>query len=96
MPKTKTKTTYPEIDDIRDDLDSLKSNVVELTKHVKHDGEIQTRKMQDALKTRLQEMRISGRKQYQKVEKQVKAKPAQSMAIAFAAGVAASMLMRRR
>ena len=28
----KEKTTYPEIDSIKQDLDSLRSNVVELTK----------------------------------------------------------------
>lgn len=31
----KSKKTYSEIDHIREDLDSLKNNVVELTRHMK-------------------------------------------------------------
>ncbi|MGB0720359.1 MAG: DUF883 family protein [Bdellovibrionales bacterium] len=94
MPKQ--KSNYPEIDDIRHDLDSLKTNVVELTKHVQRDGKVQTREIKNALSDRLEHLQESGRVQYKNIEKQVKAKPAQSVAVAFAAGLVASMLLRRR
>lgn len=94
MPKS--KSTYPEISDIRDDLDSLRHNVVELTKHVKKDGAEQTEVLKKNIGQRLSSLQASGRLQYKNAEAKIKAKPAQSVAIAFAAGLAASMLLRRR
>lgn len=90
------KTTYPELQDIREDLDSLKSNVVELTKHIGKDGADQTHELKKVLESRWSKMQTSGREQYKNIERRVKAKPGQSMAIAFAAGLAASLLLRRR
>lgn len=94
MPKA--KTTYPEINDIREDLNSLKSNVVELTKHVRHDGAAQTTELKKMLMGRLKGFQSSGQKQIQNVEKRIADKPAKSVAIAFAAGLAASMFLSRR
>jgi len=92
----KSKANYTEIDNIREDLDSLKTNVVELTKHVKKDGQAQTQAIGNSVMDRWSKLQDSSRKQYQNVEKHVKDKPAQSMALAFGIGLAASMLMRRR
>ncbi len=94
MPKS--KNTYPEITDIREDLDSLRSNVVELTKHLTKDGGNQTRELQKLLQTRLNTMKEKGREQLKTAERRIKAKPVQSIAMAFAAGLVLSALMRRR
>lgn len=94
MPKT--KKTYSEIDEIREDLDSLRGNVVELTKHLKRDGLEQAAEVSAVAKERLGELKMNGRRQVKRIERQVKAKPAQSLAIAFATGIAASMLLRSR
>lgn len=92
----KATTTYPEIDEIREDLDSLKNNVIELTKHMQSDGANQVGELQAMAKKRLQSAQMRGQQEFKKLEKQVKAKPAQSIAIAFAGGVLASMLLRGR
>lgn len=94
MPKA-TKT-YPEIDEIRDDLNSLKSNVFELTKHMKDDSAKQTRAAQKNVQSRLRSLQDSSKKQYEDMERRVIDKPAQSLAVAFAAGILTSALMRRR
>lgn len=94
MPRSKTH--YPEINDIREDLDSLKSNVVELTKHVRQDGKEQTKELKSTALKQLGLLQESGKKQYENVEKRIKEKPAQSVAVAFAAGLAASLLFGRR
>lgn len=95
MPKSKP-TTYHEIDEIREDLDSLKDNVIELTKHLQKDGVEHAEELGDVAKKRLKVMQMRGRQEMKKVEKQVKQKPGQSLAIAFATGVVASMLLRGR
>lgn len=94
MPKA--KTTYPEINDIKEDLNSLRSNVVGLTKHVRNDGASRTTELKNMLMGRLKGFQDSGQKQIKSVEKRIVAKPAKSVAIAFAAGLAASMLLNRR
>ena len=92
---SKPKTDYSELEDIREDLDSLKVNVVELTKHIKKNGQQHTQDLKNVLHDRLETLQTSGREQYKNMEKHVKTKPVQSMAAAFVAGLAISMLMKR-
>lgn len=94
MPKGKTK--YPEIDEIREDLDSLKTNVVGLTKHVQEDGYKQAEELSTHAKKRMAKLQAQGHQQVERLEGHVRAKPAQSVAIAFAGGFLASMLLSRR
>ncbi len=94
MPKI--KKAYSEIDDIREDLDSLKNNVVELTRHLKKEGKKEAAEIKDIAMDRLEEIKTSGRRQLKSVERRVKQKPAESVAIAFAAGIVASFLFGRR
>ncbi len=89
MPKRKTTDHHEEIENIREDIDSLKSNVVALTKTVKHE-------VADTTATRLERIRKRGKETMGRVEKDVKAKPMQSLAMAFGAGLVLSTLMRRR
>lgn len=94
MPKS--KKPYTEIDHIREDLDSLKHNVIELTRHVTKDGNEQAAQLRDNLKGQIDQMQKNGLKRYKKVEAHVKQKPGQSLAMAFGAGLIASMLLSRR
>lgn len=97
MSKSKSKSqNYPEIDEIREDLDSLKGNVVELTKHIKKDGVDHAEEAKALAKKRFASAKLRGQQEVKKLENQVREKPAQSMAVAFAGGVLASMLIRGR
>lgn len=95
MPKSK-KTTYPEIDEIREDLDSLRTNVVELTKHIRKEGTQQTQEMKKMLADRIGDMEHRAQDTYKSLEANVKAKPGKSVAMAFGIGVLASMFLARR
>jgi ElaB/YqjD/DUF883 family membrane-anchored ribosome-binding protein len=91
----KVRSEFPEIEEIRHDIDSLKDNVVELSRHIKSEGKAQTSKLTEIALDRIADLRKSATFEYQRAEKAVKAKPGQSVAIAFAAGLLASMLIRR-
>ncbi len=93
---SKTKSEYPEIDHIRDDLESLKTNVVELTKHVQQNGTQMSQELAQVARKQLSQLQTRGKKEFHKVEDRIKAKPAQSLAIAFAVGIAASYLLGRK
>lgn len=93
MPKSKN---YDEIDDIREDIKSLKGNVIELTKHVQQDGKEQVDDMRALAEKRLEEVANTGKENYKALRSRVKEKPEQSLALAFAGGLLASYLMARR
>lgn len=95
MSKAKSPS-YPEIEEIKEDLNSLKDNVIALTQHIQKDGKVQAEEVGEEAKKRLTLVRARGKQEMKKLERQVKAKPGQSMAIAFAAGLAASALLRGR
>lgn len=83
------ESAYPEIREIGNDIQSLKSNVGDLASHIKNDG------LSDVSKIATE--KYKNIKAYgAKLEEQVKERPAQSMAIAFAGGLLASLLLSRR
>jgi|MDTB01.1.fsa_nt_gb ElaB/YqjD/DUF883 family membrane-anchored ribosome-binding protein len=88
--------SYPEIDDIRGDIESLKSNVVELTKHIKQDGKTHGAELKGAMAEQLINAKAYSHKKYDDLEGKVKKHPAQSIAAAFAAGCLINMLLKRR
>ena len=94
MPRSKSK--YPEITEIREDSDSLRTNVVELTNHLKQDTKEQSVEWRGAAMDRLDQIKSSGQKQMKSLEKQVKAKPVETIGITFVAGMALSYLAGRR
>jgi ElaB/YqjD/DUF883 family membrane-anchored ribosome-binding protein len=96
MPKAKSNTNYPEISDIREDLDSLKHNVIELTKHLGTDGQSKTQAVKKEATAKLFGLRNKGIKQLVKTRKRITEKPGQSLAIAFAAGAVISFLASRK
>ena len=94
MPKS--TTSYPEISDIKKDLDSLRTNVVELTKHIQTNGKDRTAGIASSAAEKLTDIKSNGEKQLHAVENRVKGRPLESVAVAFAAGAAISFLMGRK
>jgi len=93
---TSKATSVNGIEEIREDIDSLKSNIVELTRHVKAETGVRTDVIKKGLLSQVASIRSSGVAQYEKLEGQVKEKPTQSLALAFAGGIIASYLFGRR
>jgi ElaB/YqjD/DUF883 family membrane-anchored ribosome-binding protein len=93
---SKSGYTYPELQDIRDDLESLKSNVVELTRHLQHDGGDYAREVAKKAKKRMNEMGDTTKDELYRLEDAVRTHPSQSVAVAFLAGALASLLLRGR
>ncbi len=89
------RSEFPEIEEIRQDIESLKTNVVDLSRHVKAESKIQASRLTEVALERLSDLRKNASYEYHRAEKAVKAKPGQSVAIAFAAGLVASMLFSR-
>jgi len=87
------QSAFPEIEDIKEDLTSLKNDIAKLYGHVYKDGGKQVKEFASDQIHRAQD---AGRDGIKKLEHQVTSKPAQSVAIAFAAGVVASFLLARK
>ena len=87
---------HNEIDDIREDLNSLKGNIVELTKHIKKDGQAEINDIQSMAEERIENITNASKQRYQDIRKNVKAKPERALALAFVGGLVASYLMARK
>lgn len=89
----------PEVENIKEDFRTLKSDVASLARHVKEDGAAIAGKAAHDLKEEATEkyafLKREGRKQADKLEAQVHAKPIQSIAIAFGVGAVLALLARR-
>lgn len=100
MAKDKASGSYHEIEDIRDDLESLKSNVVELTRHVQQNGASDAKHLAEDVAHKAQKqiarLQVRGKRELHKVERAIKHKPAQSLALAFAAGLVVSQMLHVR
>ncbi|MCC6598998.1 MAG: DUF883 domain-containing protein [Alphaproteobacteria bacterium] len=92
----KTKSAYPEINDIRDDLSSLKNDAGKLAGHVASDGKEQLNRVVENVQEQSQALKETASSQLGKIQAQVKQNPLQSVAIAFGVGLLASMLLGRR
>lgn len=90
------RSEFPEIEEIRQDIESLKSNVVDLSRHVKSEGKVQASRLTEVALERLADLRKNASFEYHRAEKAVKSKPGQSIAIAFAAGLVTSLLFSGR
>jgi len=89
-----------EIQHIKEDISSLRSNVIALTRHLKDNGEQQLNEKLDDLEARAEERLINMKTNYHKglkrLEDQVKDKPGQSLTMAFCSGLLLSMLLGNR
>jgi hypothetical protein len=90
MAKTRKELHHAsdEIQHIKEDLDSLRSNVVALTRAVRSDVTA------EAI-TSIGLIKEVGRQGIEHVEEQIRVRPAQSLLAAFTAGLALSFLARR-
>lgn len=92
----KAHNQYREIDDIKKDIDSLKSNTVALTSHLADDGKEKLHEAGGQLRTFLSACKKDGAKYYHEAEDKVRQNPGQSIALAFAGGLLLSALLKRR
>jgi len=97
---TKVKTEYEEIKEIKDDLDSLKSNVVALTMHLQENGIQKARDLSDGIQdtafSTANRIIAEGEREIHAFEKQVKTNPGTSLLLAFGAGILVNALLSRR
>jgi ElaB/YqjD/DUF883 family membrane-anchored ribosome-binding protein len=87
---------YPEIQDIREDLNSLKDNVLELSRHVKKNSTHHIDDVKNYAEKQIDKAKRAGADALHKVESRAVENPGQTIAIAFFAGLATSFLLGRR
>lgn len=87
---------YEELEDIKQDLDSLRSNVVQLTRHLKYDGMAKAEDVKELLKDSMTGLREKGEESVHRLEDKVRENPRNSILLAFGAGMLANILLRRR
>jgi ElaB/YqjD/DUF883 family membrane-anchored ribosome-binding protein len=83
------RETFPEID-------VIKENVVGLAHNLKDVSNDKAHMAVEYMHGKADDLKASGTDALAKIEKSIKANPAQSVGIAFAAGIIASYLFRRR
>jgi len=79
---------YPEVNDIKHGLESLKDSTLGLAKRVKENSSEHISEATDSLKAQ-------AKVEMERAEQYVKEKPLQGLAIAFAGGLLASYFLRR-
>ncbi|MAL78771.1 MAG: hypothetical protein CMN55_06595 [Sneathiella sp.] len=92
----KSTESYPEINELKEDLASLKKHVSELTAALKKDGYEEADRLGAKAREKLDELKGRGHEGLHHIEDHVRQKPGQSIAIAFAVGFLASLLLRNR
>ena len=95
-PELVTGEERTDISSLRDDIANLTSHLLALTTHVKDHGVQGTRYVAGLAKDKASELQDAGRDQISALETRVKERPAESLAIAFAAGLFASFLFGRK
>lgn len=90
------KETYPEITEIKNNVNELKTNTANLARHVKEDGKEHVAEVASTFQDRLQDLKQYGRRELNLLEQHVIAKPTRSVAYAFLAGIVASVIFGRR
>lgn len=90
---------YPEVNDIKQDVRNLRSDMSSLAARVRADGGAIASKVGHEVEVQAREkyafFKKEGRKQLDRVEAKVHEKPMQSIGIAFAAGAILALLARR-
>ncbi len=100
MPRSKsakdTKEVYPEIENIREDIDNLKNNIIELTQHLGQDGKSHLHSARERLNENAEALKSTGQEKLETTRHSVQERPLQSLGIALAAGAALGLLMGRK
>jgi ElaB/YqjD/DUF883 family membrane-anchored ribosome-binding protein len=79
-----------------DEIQDIKENVVEIARTIRDASNDRAHDAADYVRDRVDGLKASGRDALEKVETRIKARPGQSVAFAFAAGLIASFLLGRR
>ncbi len=93
---SRIQENYPEISEIKTNVNDLKVNTVQLAQHVKEDGKEATTEFVSSFKDRFADLKQYGRRELNLLEQHVVAKPTRSIAYAFVAGLVASVIFGRR
>jgi hypothetical protein len=80
---------YDEINNIKEDLNALREDIVSLGAQLQEDGYARAQKLGKSVKA-------AGDRSITHVEKKIKANPRQSLVTAFVAGVVASYFLGRK
>lgn len=86
----------PALANLRQDLSNIKSDVSDLAHHAVEAGAENAAKLRAEAADRLEDLKDASSKSMARVEKRIREKPAQSLAIAFGAGILLSLLMGNR
>ena len=92
----KVDKTVVSLDNIKKDIYTLKTDIVELGRTVQSEG---LKKIEEAtidLQDKIDDLKSQGSDEYDKVQAYVKANPTQSVAIAFAAGILLTFITGRK
>lgn len=84
-----------DISGIREDIESLKANVMSLTKHLQRDGKAKASEMSSALNESIDTLLSKSDKGILALEAEVKDNPRRALVVAFMAGFAINLLLRR-
>lgn len=89
-------TDFSELDEIRGDIDALKTHIAELSRHLQAYSKEELAALTDEARKRVVNLQKAGKKEFKKLESEIQDRPLESVAIALAAGVVLSFLMGRR
>lgn len=92
---TQSYKASEDLNDIRSDLETLKTDIVRLTQHVGESGVQTAYSAADLLRRKANSAKKFGKAEMVKAEKHIKERPVRSVALAFAAGLVFSLLLRR-
>lgn len=84
-----------DVNDVRDDVKSLKENVSALGQSLKDEACAKTGELKDLASEKLEGVMKRGDESLKFLDEEVKANPRSAVAIAFAAGILANFLLRR-
>ncbi|MBA4151882.1 MAG: hypothetical protein C0509_04910 [Acinetobacter sp.] len=91
-----TPSVKPAVANLRQDLNNIKQDVRDLAEHAVEAGAENAAKLRAEAAERLEYLKDAGTKNMARVEKRIREKPAQSLAIAFGAGILLSLLFGRK
>ncbi len=94
--KKSVKTAASSIDNIKEDIYTLKADVIELGRTVKSEGMKKIEEATIELQDKIDSLKTEGRDEIDKVQSYINNNPNNAVGIAFAAGALVALLLSRR
>ena len=94
--KLATSTSTEALDNIKQDVYTLKADVIELGRTVKSEGLQKIEQAASDIHDKIDNLKKEGSLEVDKVQRYISQNPNQSVGIAFAAGIALTLLLNRR